>query len=178
MQKGMVAYKLLGLGWDLSEHLGEGYDFLGEKYGEVIKVSIKAIDLNAVPSAKKVTRHVTADEINCSTHLIITLFNDVNVQASYIMTMRQFIERYEIQENRKSRVYDDFFAVYLRPMVRKFQLFRKFNSKKNPLEFTLHCKPNKEVQWRLEVFREQWNNLDIHHSIQDNSTNLLPYSQN
>ena len=27
MQKGMIAYKLGGLGWDISEHYGDGYDW-------------------------------------------------------------------------------------------------------------------------------------------------------
>ena len=29
MQKGMITYKLANLGWDVSEHLGDGYDLLG-----------------------------------------------------------------------------------------------------------------------------------------------------
>jgi len=57
MQKGIVTYKLIGLGWDISDHLGDGYDLLGEKDGEIIKIELKAIDLTAIKKKVNMQRN-------------------------------------------------------------------------------------------------------------------------
>lgn len=50
MQKGMISYKLACLGWDISDHYGDGYDLLCTKNAKkthIIQLELKGIDITA-----------------------------------------------------------------------------------------------------------------------------------
>ena len=57
MHKGLVSYKLLSEGWDISDHFGDGFDLISEKDNRFLKIELKAIDLNSIKKAKQ--RHST-----------------------------------------------------------------------------------------------------------------------
>jgi hypothetical protein len=40
MQKDIVIYKLFNLGWDVSDHFGDGCDLIAEKDNQFIKIEL------------------------------------------------------------------------------------------------------------------------------------------
>lgn len=98
MQRGIVTYKLVLEGWDVSHHVGDGYDLIAHKDNKCKKIELKAIDMKSIKKGKNATQQLSANEIVNSTHLIITVFdktgkNDEQMEISnYIMTMKQFVE--------------------------------------------------------------------------------------
>ena len=92
MQKGLVSYKLLSEGWDVSDHFGDGCDLIAEKAGRFVKIELKAIDLNCIKEGKHATQHLSANELVTATHLIVTIFRGIEIMGNYIMNIRQFVE--------------------------------------------------------------------------------------
>lgn len=160
MQKGVITYKLLSLGWDVSDHLGDGYDLLGEKDGNIVKIELKAIDLNTVQPGKNATQHVTANQIVSASHLIITLFEDIVPQASYVMNIRQLIETAGVEKNDKYGTYKKFFSTYIELAKKKSGWRSKYKSEKVRLDFDINFNPRKQEKWKLAIFKDQWLNLD------------------
>ncbi len=108
MQKGLVSYKLLSEGWDVSDHFGDGCDLIAEKECRFIKIELKAIDLRSIKKGNNATQHLSANEIVNASHLIVTVFNGVEMKDNYIMNMRQFIENSGVKKFYKYSGFGEF----------------------------------------------------------------------
>ncbi|MCP3678269.1 MAG: hypothetical protein GY721_11975 [Deltaproteobacteria bacterium] len=159
MQKGIVAYQLNNNGWDVSDHLGDGCDFIAEKNHQFIKIELKAIDLAATQEGKNATQHLSANELVSSSHLIITVFDGIQMQANYIMSIRQFVENSGVKKYESYRDYKSFMSDYIQ--LAREQAARRKNAtgKKNRLDFDFNFNPRHPEKWRLATFKDQWNNL-------------------
>ena len=160
MQKGIVTYKLFNLGWDISDHFGDGCDLIAEKGNQFIKIELKAIDLNAIQKGRNATQHLTANEIVTATHFIITVFEDIQMKTNYIMSIRQFIEnsgvkKYDAYDNN----YDSFIADYKKLSNEKSNRRKNWKGKKQRLDFDFNFNPRHSDKWCLAKFKNQWENL-------------------
>lgn len=160
MQKGIVMYQLASSGWDVSDHFGDGYDLIAEKEDRRIKIELKAIDLNAIQAGKRATQHLSANEIVSSTHLIITVFDHIEMKANYIMSIRQFIEDSGVKKYEKYGDYESFLAEYR--VLAKQKSMRRKNSpaQKERLDFDFNFNPRNPEKWRLAKYKDQWGNLE------------------
>ena len=112
MKKGLVSYKLLSEGWDVSDHLGDSCGLVAEKSGKYIKIELKDIDLNSIRKGKNATQYLSANEIINTSHLIVTVFNGIELKANYIMTIRQFVENSGVEKYDRFGSYDEFIKDY------------------------------------------------------------------
>ena len=112
MQKGLVSYKLMSEGWDVSDHFGDGCDLVAEKDCRFIKIELKAIDLRSIKKGNNATQHLSANEIVTASHLIITVFNGIEMKDSYIMNMRQFVENSGVRKYEKYSGFGEFIKEY------------------------------------------------------------------
>ena len=159
MQKGVVIYKLFNLGWDVSNHFGDGCDLIAEKDNQFIKIELKAIDLNAIQDGKNASQHLTANEIVTSTHLIVTVFNNIQMKSNYIMSIRQFVEnsgvkKYDFYDN-----FDSFVSDYRKLSKEKSSRKKNWKGEKKRLDFDFNFNPRRIDKWRLAKFEDQWTNL-------------------
>lgn len=161
MQKGLVAYQMIGNGWDVSGHIGDGCDLIAEKDGTFIKIELKAIDLNAIKENGRATQSVSANEIVNSTHLILSVFNGIFHDSTYIMTMRQFVENSGVKKFHDYGNYQDFIADYKKRSIKKSQQKKNTTPKQDRLNFDLSFNPRGIEKWKLYRFKNKWENLDM-----------------
>jgi hypothetical protein len=159
MQKGIVIYKLVNSGWDVSEHFGDGYDLIAFKDKNTVKIELKAIDLNAIKDGNKATQHLTANEIISSTHIILTIFNHVDVISTYIMSVSQFVDvslpRTYLNEYKN---FQEFLPEYI--SLATEQRNRKKGDQKGPrLDFDIYYNNENSKRFRYSSFHEKWDNL-------------------
>jgi hypothetical protein len=161
MQKGIVAYKLATLEWDVGQYYGDGYDLIAEKDQKVAKIELKAIDLQMIATGKRVTQHVTANEIVTATHLVISVFQSNQIENSYVMTMQQFIENSGVRKYQKFGNYSEFLEAYKKLAATNSSQHKGANKgkKKERSDFDINFKPEKIKNWKLYIFKEQWNNI-------------------
>jgi hypothetical protein len=148
------------MGGDVSDHLGDGCDFIAEKNHRFIKIELKAIDLAAIQEGKNATQHLSANELVSSSHLIITVFNGIQMQANYIMSIPQCVENSGVKKYEPYRNYESFQSDYIQ--IAQEQAARKKNTKgkKNRLNFDFNFNPRHPEKWRLSTFKNQWGNLE------------------
>ncbi len=164
MQKGIVIYKLFNLGWDVSDHFGDGCDLIAEKDNQFLKIELKAIDLNAIQEGKNATQHLTANEIVTSTHLIITVFEDIQMKSNYIMSIRQFVENSGVKKYDDYDNYDSFISAYIKLSKEKSNRRKNWKGEKKRLDFDFNFNPRRIDKWRLAIFKDQWENLKQFHT--------------
>ena len=161
MQKGVVIYKLLGLGWDVGDHFGDGCDLIAEKDNQLIRIELKAIDLNAIQEGKNATQHLSANEIVTATHLIITVFDDTQMLSNFIMSIRQFVENSGVKKFDNYDNFESFISDYRILSKEKSNRKKNWNGEKRRLDFDFNFNPRNIDKWRLALFKDQWNNLKI-----------------
>jgi len=159
MQKGIVIYKLVSLGWDVSDHFGDGYDIIAFKDKNTIKIELKAIDLNGIKDGNKATQHLTANEIISSTHIILTIFNNLAVISTYVMSISQFVEKSLPRKYlNEYKNYQEFLPEYLTLATK--QKKKKKGDKKGPrLDFDIYYDHKNSKRFRYSSFHEKWDNL-------------------
>ena len=160
MQKGLVSYKLLNEGWDVSDHFGNGCDLIAEKAGRFIKIELKAIDLNSIKKGKNATQHVSANELVCATHLIITVLRNIEFQGNFIMSIRQFVKNSNVKKYDKFNSYTEFIEDYKKMTYAKSRQVKGSSEKIERLDFDFSFNPNAIENWKLYRFKEQWVNLE------------------
>lgn len=161
MQKGLVAYQLIGEGWDVSDHFGDGCDLIAEKEGVFIKIELKAIDLNAIKENGRATQSLSANEIVNSTHLILSVFNGIFHDSTYIMTIKEFVENSGVKKFHDYRSYQDFIEDYKKRSIKKSQQKKNTKQKQDRLYFDLSFNPRKIEKWKLYRFKDKWENLNL-----------------
>jgi hypothetical protein len=159
MQKGLVSYKLLSEGWDVSEHFGDGCDLVAEKDCRFIKIELKAIDLSSIKKGNYATQQLSANEIVTASHLIITVFNGIEMKDNYIMNMRQFVENSGVRKFKKFSNFEEFIVKYKKLAIAKSQQVKNTPVKKNRLNFDFNFNPRNAEKWKLAKFKDQWENL-------------------
>ena len=164
MQKGVVIYKLFNLGWDTSDHFGDGCDLIAEKDNQFIKIELKAIDLNFIQEGKNATQHLTVNEIVTSTHLIITIFDNIQMKSSYIMSIRQFVENSGVKKYDDYDDFDSFIFDYRKLSKKKSSRRKNWKGEKKRLDFDFNFNPYRIDKWRLARFKDQWTNLSLFHN--------------
>ena len=88
------------------------YYICGNLERNIIKIELKAVDLNAIQAGKNATQHLTANEIVTSTHLIITVFDGIQMKSNYIMSICQFVENSGVKKYNDYDNYDLFISDY------------------------------------------------------------------
>ena len=159
MQKGIVIYKLFNLGWDASDHFGDGCDLIAEKDNQFVKIELKAIDLNAIQEGKNATQHLTANEIATSTHLIITVFDNIEVKSNCIMSIRQFVENSGVKKYDDYDDFGSFVSEYRKLSKEKSNRRKNWKGEKKRLDFDFSFDPRRIDKCRLAIFKDQWENL-------------------
>ena len=159
MQKGLVSYKLLSEGWDVSDHFGDGCDLIAEKDCRFIKIELKAIDLRGIKKGNNATQHLSANEIVTASHLIITVFNGIEMKGNYIMNMRQFVENSGVRKYDKYSGFGEFIEEYKKLATAKSQQVKNSAVKKSRLNFDFNFNPRNAEKWKLAIFKDQWENL-------------------
>jgi hypothetical protein len=161
MQKGLVSYQLLSEGWDVSDHFGDGCDLIAEKAGRFIKIELKAIDLNSIKKGNNATQHLSANEIVTATHLIITVFNGIEMKDNYIMKIRQFVENSGVKKYDKYSSFGEFIEEYKKLATAKSQQVKNSAVEKKRLNFDFNFNPRNAEKWILAIFKDQWGNLEL-----------------
>ncbi len=159
MQKGIVIYKLFNLGWDVSDHFGDGCDLIAEKDNQFVKLELKAIDLNAIQEGKNATQHLTANEIVTSTHLIVTVFDNIQMKSNYIMSISQFVENSGVKKYDDYDNFNSFVSDYKKLSKEKSSRRKNWKGEKKRLDFDFNFNPRRIDKWRLAIFKDQWENL-------------------
>lgn len=169
MQKGMVAYKLGSLGWDISEHYGDGYDLIGIKSTNgkqiISRIELKAIDFNSYrENASSFSQAISPNEFFAATHLIISIFNGIEAKGHFIASVQQVFDSVKSKGTKKYEEYESFldFQEAARIVAQK-KANRKKGSKEEiaRLALDIGCAFNKFMQnkWELCVYKECWDNL-------------------
>lgn len=159
MQKGVVSYKLLSEGWDVSDHFGDGYDLVAEKADRFIKIELKAIDINSIEKGKNATQHLSANELVNATHLIITVFDSIVLKENYIMSICQFAENSGVKKYIKYNSCNEFLDEYRKLSLAKSQQ-KKHTGNKKRLDFDFSFNPKKIGKWKLAKFKNHWEALE------------------
>jgi len=160
MQRGIVVYKLINTGWDVSAHIGDGYDIISERNGRIIKIELKAIDLNSIIKGHRATQHLSANEIVNSTHLIISIFSGIDLQANYLMSIRQFVENSGVKKYREYKSYNSFIECYKRLANMKMAAKKNKPAGVGRLDFDFSFNSMNMKKWRFSEFKNKWNNLE------------------
>jgi len=160
MHKSLISYKILSYGWDVSEHYCDGYDLIAEKSNKLIKIELKAIDLNSIIKGHNATQHLSGNELITSSHLIITVFRNIELINNYIMSIRQFVETSGVKKYEKYKGYDDFIKEYSDLCSTKSKQVKNSNCKIKRLNFDFSFNPNRLENWKFARFKNQWENLE------------------
>jgi len=136
------------------------YDLIAEKEGQRIKVELKAIDLKAIQAGKAATQHVSANEIVCSSHLIITVFDHIELKANHIMSIRQFVEDSGVEKYKKYKDYESFLAEYAELAKQKSMKRKNSPAENERLDFDFSFNPRNVEKWSLAKYKDQWDNLE------------------
>lgn len=169
MQKGMIAYKLGGLGWDISEHYGDGYDLIGMKTinsSQIIsRIELKAIDFSSYSSsASGFSQAISPNEIFAATHLIISIFNEIEPGGHFIASIQQAFESVKNKGTKKYEEYENFidFQEAARAVSQKKAQRKKGSTEEiQRLSLDIGCTFKKfdRGEWEFSVFKDCWNNL-------------------
>ena len=167
MHKGMISYKLANIGWDVSEHFGDGFDLVATKTqnnkSHLIKIELKAVDLlSYAKNATGFSQAISANEIVAATHLIISIFEGINSKGHFIMSIEQ---AFNAKKKTKKFVRFKNFQKYREDTAQAVQT--KINNRKGNKDVTVRlsidigCTLNKYKQekWDFETFRDKWENL-------------------
>ncbi len=169
MHKGMISYKLACIGWDVSDHLGDGYDLLCVKNGDsplVIQVELKAIDLlSYAEHMMGFSQSLSANEIATASHVVISVFENIQPVAHYIMAVADLFNQVKAKGTSKYTDYRDF--NHYRKAASEVALknaYRKKGQKKEPnrMNIDIGCtfKQYKSKKWILEKYLECWQKLE------------------
>ena len=173
MQKGIVSYKLACLGWEISDHYGDGYDLLcvysKTEKPHIIKLELKGVDINYSGTSPGFSQSVSQNEISTASHLVISLFDDISPIGHYIMTLSQMFESKK-SNSRNNKDFSDYlnFEEYRRKAIistKKKIITRKGHAKKEEkqprLDIDIGCTPKQfnKRKWFLEEFNNKWENL-------------------
>lgn len=161
MQKGLVSYQLLSKDWDVSDHFGDGCDLIAEKAGRFIKIELKAIDLNSIKKDKNATQYLSANEIVTATHLIISVFNGIEMKDTFIMNIRQFVENSGVKKYNKYSSFGEFMGEYKKLSKAKSQQVKNFSGERKRLNFDFSFSPGNAGKWKLAIFKDSWENLEL-----------------
>jgi hypothetical protein len=162
MQKGFVSYKLVIEGWDVSDHLGDGFDLIAQKANRPpVKIELKAIDLQSIQKGDNATQHLSANEIVIATHLIITVFRGIEMKDNYIMNIRQFVENSGVKKYDDYSSFEEFLEEYKKLAKTKSQQAKNSESEKKRLDFDFNFNPRNDEKWKLARFKNQWQNLEL-----------------
>ena len=169
MHKGMISYKLAYLGWDVSDHYGDGYDLIAVKKQEnmcsLVKIELKAVDLSTYSKkARGFSQAVSVNEIVAATHIIVSLFDGISPKGHFIMTMKQAFEA-----KRKTRKYSKFknFQEYRRAsaQVARTNVSNRKGSKEETIRLSLDIGSTfnryEQGKWDCWSFKDKWENLHI-----------------
>ncbi len=169
MQKGMITYKLTNLGWDVSEHYGDGFDLLclqtQDGAQKIARIELKAIDLQSYSEkAKSFSQSISPNEIVAATHLIISIFNEIEPKGHFVMSIQQAFNAVKNKGTSKFEQYKYFstFQEAAREISQKKILHRKGNREKlTRLALDVGCTFKKfyEGKWELGIFKDRWDNL-------------------
>jgi hypothetical protein len=161
MQKSIVVYHLLCKGWDVSDHIGDGYDLIAEKNGKYVKIEIKAIDLDMIEKGKRATQYLSANELISATHLIITVFKGIAIKSHYIMSIRDFTKNSGVKKYQQYDSFEKFQQEYKKLVSAKSQQVKNSSNVQNRLDFDFSFEPSRIAQWKLSKFKECWNLLEL-----------------
>ena len=158
MQRGIVTYKLITFGWQVSNHLGDGYDLVLLKDDRQAKIELKAIDLAAIKAGNNATQHLSANEVVSATHLIITVFREIDLVANFIMTMQQFVENIGSKKYTQYEGYAQFLDDYRKKATAKAVQKKGFVTLPR-LNMDFNFDPNNIGDWKLACFKNRWENF-------------------
>ena len=169
MHKGMVSYCLASKGWDVSDHLGDGYDLLCIKKRAkpvVVQIELKGVDISSYSdSMLGFSQSISANEIATASHLIVSIFDNINPLGHYIMTLSQLFERIKEKGTSKYSEYKTF--QHYREMASKIAFknaVRKKGQKKEPnrMSIDIGCgfKKYQNKKWELEEYNNCWDYLE------------------
>ena len=171
MHKGMIAYKLAKLGLDVSEHLGDGFDFIvpinNSGITKNIKIELKAVDIDSYSGTTNgFSQYISANEIVASTHLIVSIFDNIKPMGHYIMTIKQVFQAIKEKNTSKYVSYKNFqeYKNDCITAVKKKTAKRKGSTLIVPrMHIDIGCSFKKlaKDKWELEPFNNQWDNLRI-----------------
>lgn len=172
MQKGLVSYKLACLGWNISDHYGDGYDLLCIKTSKdiphIIQLELKGVDINFSNVSPGFSQSLSQNEISTASHLIISIFEGINPLGHYIMTLNQMFVSRKTKTKNNSKKFAEYenFDQYRNDAIRATKekvKTRKGQQKDKPtrLNMDIGCTPNiyKKNKWFLQEFLNQWDNL-------------------
>jgi len=166
-QRGLVIYKLMKLGWELSEHHGDGYDLVGVKSNgtteKIVKLELKAIDLSALKDNDTFSQNISEYEIIKSTHIIISIFDDINPQKHYVASIEEVFNRVKDKKTKKFSEYANFsdYKAKVNQQVIKSTNTTKGSgkAKNNRLKIDVGHKYSKIDKWVLSGFENKWEDL-------------------
>ncbi len=169
MQTGMIAYKLANLGWDVSEHYGDGFDLLclqtQDGAQKIARIELKAIDLQSyLEKAKSFSQSISPNEIVAATHLVVSIFNEIEPKGHFAMSIQQAFDAIKNKGTSKFERYKNFstFQEAARETSQKKILLKKGNKEKlTRLALDIGCtfKKFNKGKWELEIFNDRWDNL-------------------
>lgn len=167
MQKGIIVYQLNHLGWEISEHFGDGFDLIGvtTKKGKLTlaKIELKAVDLSSyAPNAKGFSQAISENEIFAATHLIVTIFKGIEPKNHYILSVKQaFNIKKKTQKFREFNDYKAFQEAVKYTAQLKIANRKGMQKKVSRLAMDIGCsfKKYNEGKWELQDFEGKWCNL-------------------
>jgi hypothetical protein len=171
MQKGIISYKLACLGWDISDHYGDGYDLLcintSKKTPHIVQLELKGVDINFSKESPGFSQSLSPNEISTASHLIVSVFDGIRPLSHHIMTLNQmFMNKKTKTKSTKFSIYDTF-SQYREDAIKytKIKVSTRKGQKNDKTEERLNmdigCTPNqsKNEKWFLQEFKNQWKNL-------------------
>jgi hypothetical protein len=103
---------------------------------------------------------VSANELVCATHIIITVLSNIEFQGNFVMNIRQFVENSGVKKYNKYKSYAEFIEDYKKLTFAKSCQVKGSSGKIERLNFDFSFNPNSIENWKLYKFKEQWENLD------------------
>ena len=124
-----------------------------------ITIELKAIDLNSIKKGNNAAQQISANEIVIASHLIITVFNGIEMKDNYIMNIRQFVENSGVRKYDKYNGFGEFIEEYKKLATAKSQQVKNPAVEKHRLNFDFNFNPRSVEKWKLAIFKDQWENL-------------------
>ena len=169
MHKGMISYFLASKGWDVSDHLGDGYDLLCVKKQDepiVVQIELKGVDISSYSeSTSGFSQSISANEIATASHLVVSIYDNITPLGHYIMTLSQLFEKIKEKGTSKYSDYTTFQQYRGRASkIASKNAVRKKGQKKeqNRMSIDIGCgfKKYENGKWELEVYKDCWDNLE------------------
>lgn len=169
MHKGMIVYCLTNMGWDVSDHLGDGYDLLcinKHTKSEIIQVELKSADISSyAPHMKGFSQSISENEIATASHIIVSIFDNILPLGHYIMTVSQLFNKIKDKGTKKYSGYENF-AKYkkLATELAYRKAFKKKGEEKETermtIDFGCGFTAYNNKKWALEDYYDSWENLE------------------